>query len=197
MFPPGIMAFGQAFAHRIIQLVKGFACKTGMRHRLHTGYVPATCDLIGVNYYPSPCLWPDPDVVRPFFWQSTADWEPSCGFGCYDVGSLVDCMPITTQTRGNRTCVNPLSFYPSPPCPWPVAYRVTANARLSVPVSGRQQRRSLKMMWRLARQSGLALARCATTRAFANNLTGRKATIDGHLGATPGGFLLFWGTAHV
>jgi hypothetical protein len=199
MFPLGITPIRQAFAHGIFLMAKGFVRNTAMLHHQCVSCAAATCDLICKYCYPSPFLRPDHNAVRPFFWQTVADEATSRGFAFSRPVIVVNCAPITTQ-RGSHPCVNPLLLFPSPPSLWRVASKVMANARwwarALVPlrpkplVAARMTR-----FWQAL--PGQQRVHCATTRAFAADLSGHRPTIQDHPGAGLGGLLHFWGTAHV
>jgi hypothetical protein len=196
MFPLDRPPFRQPFAHENIHAGKGFACPAAVRHGDGVAHAPATRAATFRYCYPSPFLWPDPRVVRPFFMgrgQSVADGLTRLGFTFYRPTIVVDYAPITTQQRGSSPCVNPLSSFPLSLRHWPDAYRMTAAGRLLAQASVRLRLRSPKMISQLGRPLALPVVRCATTRAFANNLTGHWPTIKGHPRAALGDFLHFAG----
>ena len=188
--------FRQALAHRIFFLGKGFAPLVCLLHHRLVSQMAALCDLICAYCYPSPFLRPGPNLVRPLFWQSAADGATSRGIGFCLAVNVVDCLPITTQ-RGSHPCVNHLSFSLSRHCRWPVASRAMANARWLAPALARSGRRLLAAAPTMRFWQALLvrpLAHCATTRAFAADLTGVSPTNQDHPGAAPGGLLHVWGT---
>ncbi len=189
MNPPADAPFRQGFAHRIFLAAKGFVRTFGLRHAARINHAPAMRDQMYRTCYPSPCLWPDRVLVGPFFWQSVADAAALQGIGFSLPAIVVNCASITAQTRGSSPCKNPFSCFPSLPSRWQVASRMTARARLSAQVSALRRPRSPTMTWPLGPRWVLAQVRCATTQAFANNLTGHWPVNKGHPGAGSGDLL--------
>jgi hypothetical protein len=179
MNPLAPAPFWQGFAHGIFQAGKGFVWRRAMLHHAKVSHAPATCDLICKYCYPSPFLWPDPYAVRPFFMgrgQSVADGGAPFGFGFSRPAIVVTCASITTQTRGSSPCINPFSSFPLSPRHWPGACRTTAAVRLSVRALARRRQPLPKMTSPQVPPLALLAGPCATTQAFANNLTRPRAS---------------------
>jgi hypothetical protein len=196
MNPLGTRPFRQGIAHEICQAGKGFVPKAGL---LHSGFVRhAIRDLICEYCYPSPFLRPDQKTVRPFFRQSAADRVAARELRFCLPANVVNCATIITQIRGDHRCVNPLSFFLWRHFRWPGAFRATANARWWARAWVQLHPKPLvaaPMMRFWQALPGLLQVHCATTQAFAADLTGHRPTIQDHPGATSGGLLHFWGTA--